>query len=75
MKTKVKSYKAKAKALKISIIKNETTLKEIAEQTDTSYHTMLRIGAGKYKTSELRAKVISNVLNEKLEDIFEVAER
>lgn len=75
MKTTVKSYQAKAKAFRISVINNETTLKEIAEQTDTSYHTMLRIGAGNYRTSELRAKVISNALNEKLEDIFEVAER
>lgn len=72
MKTSAKGIYAKKIAFKVAIIENETTFKEVAAATDSSYQTIVQIATGKAKTSELRAKAIANVLNRNLEDLFEV---
>lgn len=70
MTTSVSTFRAKYTAFKIAVIEQHTSLKELAKNTDTSYHTMLRIGSGSYNTSGIRAKTIAKELNKNVDDLF-----
>lgn len=72
MKTSVTSIYAKKVALKMAVVENETTLKQLAAATDSHYQTIAQIATGKFATSPLRAKAIADVLNKNVEDLFEV---
>lgn len=70
MKKSSVSFRAKHTEFKIAVLEKNMTLKELATKTETSYHTMLRIGSGSYNTSGIRAKVIANELGKNVEDLF-----
>lgn len=72
MTTNTKSIYAKKIAFKIAVVENETTFKNIAAETNSSYQTIVQIATGKARTSELRAKAIANALNKDVKDIFEL---
>ncbi|HDP5827296.1 helix-turn-helix domain-containing protein [Staphylococcus xylosus] len=71
MKSSVTSIYAKKIALKMAVVENETTLKQLAADTNSHYQTIAQIATGNFATSPLRAKAIADVLNKNVEDIFE----
>lgn len=70
MTTSVSTFRAKYTEFKIAVLENNITLKTLAARTETSYHTMLRIGSGSYNTSGIRAKAIANELGKNVDDLF-----
>lgn len=66
-----KSYKAKQIPFKVAVIEKGTTLKQLAEDTDSGYQTIIQIAARSNNASELRAKAIAKVLDKDVKDIFE----
>jgi len=73
--TKAKHYKAKPNAIKVATIQKGTSLKELAEKTESHYQTIITISARRVGTTKLRAKAIAEVLGVSVEDIFEEVKR